>query len=132
VGAHRSRHAPAGAHALSRSFGQAFEHALRHIRDDEPSRGWREHVATVVLRLFQHRQIEILLQPFNSEHSIPDCWTGLHAAYRYAEFAGMLWQPLVTRRCHEECGEETTLERNTSTVAAAVAERGHLSPHMAC
>ena len=80
-------------------------------RTTSPSRGWREHIPTVLLRLFQHRQVEFLLRPFNEEHSIPDGWTGLHAAYRYAESAGMLHQPVVARRCHEELGEQSTLEQ---------------------
>lgn len=98
------------AHALCRSFGQAFELALRHLLEDGASRGWGEHVPTVLLRLFQHRQLEFLLRPYTIEHSIPDCWIGLHAAYRYAESAGALSQPLVVRRSHDGCGEETTLE----------------------
>jgi len=99
------------AHALSRSFGQAFECALRQIQDGESSRGWREHLTTVLLRLFQHRQMELLLQPFAAEHSDLDYLAGLHRAHRFAESIGAQRHPLISRRCHEECGEASTLER---------------------
>ncbi len=120
------------AFALSRSFGHAFEHALRRIRDDGPPRGWREHITTVLLRLFQHRQVEFLLRPFISEHSIADSWSELHRAHRYAEASGMLSQPLVSRRCHEECGEESTLEREyIHILLLELFNGGHLSPYEA-
>ena len=115
--------------ALSRSFGEAFERALRHIREEEPARGWREHITTVLLRLFQHRQVEFLLQPFTSEHSIVHCWTGLHGAYRYAESTGALSQLLASRRCHEESGEASTLEREyIHVLLLQLLNGGHLSP----
>ena len=120
------------AHALSRSFGQAFECALRQIRDREPSRGWREHLTTVLLRLFQHRQVEFLLRPFTSEHSDLDGWAGLHGAYRFAESIGARLHPLVSRRCHEECGEASTLEREYIHVLLLQwMNGGHLSPYEA-
>ncbi len=120
------------AHALSRSFGQAFECALRQIQDGETARGWREHVTTVLLRLFQHRQVEFLLRPFTSEHSIPDGWAGLHRAYRFAESIGARHHPLVSRRSHEECGEASTLEREyIHVLLLQLLNGGHLSPYEA-
>ncbi len=96
---------------LSRSFARAFEYALRYLRDDRPPRGWPEHICNVLLRLFQHRQVEFLLRPFVTEQSLPDCWIELHAAYCYAESMGLLTQPLVSRRNDEARGDESTLER---------------------
>jgi hypothetical protein len=133
---HRSGGAPSpkpdswpSAHALSRSFGQAFELALRRILDNDGSRGWIEHIPTVLLRLFQHRQLEFLLRPYTTEHSIPDCWFGLHAAYRYAESTGVLCQPLVVRRSHDGRGEESTLEREyVHVLLAHLLNDGRLSP----
>jgi len=120
------------AHALSRSFGQAFECALRQIQDSEPSRGWREHLTTVLLRLFQHRQVEFLLRPFTGEHSDLDGWAGLHGAYRYAESIGARRHPLVSRHCHEECGEASTLEREyIHVLLLQLLNGGHLSPYEA-
>lgn len=83
---------------LSRSFARAFEYALRYLRDEKPARGRPEYIPTVLLRLFQHRQVEFLLRPFVSQQSLPDCWIELHAAYSYAESVDLLTQPLVSRR----------------------------------
>ncbi len=117
------------AYALCRSFGQAFEHALRHIVDDRASRGWCEHIPTILLRLFQHRQVEFLLRPYTNEHSIPDGWSGLHGAYRYAETADVRSQPLLSRRCHEERGEVSTLEREyIHVLLLQLLNDGRLSP----
>lgn len=117
------------AYALCRSFGQAFEHALRHILDDRASRGWCEHIPTILLRLFQHRQVEFLLRPYTNEHSIPDSWSGLHGAYRYAESADVRSQPLLSRRCHEERGEVSTLEREyIHVLLLQLLNDGRLSP----
>jgi hypothetical protein len=120
------------AYALSRSFGQAFERALLQIQNNEPARGWHEHLTTVLLRLFQHRQVEFLLQPFTSEHSVLDGWAGIHGAYRYADAIGARLHPLVSRRCHEECGETSTLEREyIHLLLLQLLNGGHLSPYEA-
>ena len=42
---------------------------------------------------------------------IPMAGPGSTPAYRYAESTGMLHQPLVVRRCHDDQGEVSTLER---------------------
>jgi hypothetical protein len=118
--------------ALSRSFGQALERALLQIQNSEPARGWHEHLTTVLLRLFQHRQVEFLLRPFTSEHSVFDGWAGLHGAYRYADAIGARLHPLVSRRCHEECGEASTLEREyIHLLLLQLLNGGHLSPYEA-
>lgn len=121
------------AYGLSRSFAQAFERALLQIQNSEPARGWHEHLTTVLLRLFQHRQVEFLLRPFfTSEHSDLDGWAGLHGAYRYADAIGARLHPLVSRRCHEECGEASTLEREyIHLLLLQLLNGGHLSPYEA-
>ena len=96
---------------LSQSFALALEHFLRHIRDEPNPRVWREYTPTVLLRLFQHRQVEFLLRPLLNAEPFPDGWTELHAAYRFAEAQGMLHQPVMTTRNHEERGGESTLEQ---------------------
>lgn len=117
------------AHELCRSFGRAFDHALRHIVDGEVSRGWLEYAPTVLLRLFQHRQLEFLLQPYTGEHSIPDCWIGLHMAFRYAEAAGLQSEPLVAKHSHEGRGEQSTFEREyIHVLLMQMLNDGRLSP----
>ena len=115
---------------LSRSFARAFEHALKYLRDAKPPRGRPEYIPTVLLRLFQHRQVEFLLRPFVSQQSLPDCWIELHAAYVHAESAGLLTQPLVSRRGDEARGEESTLEREyIHLLLIELLNVGQLSPY---
>ncbi len=115
---------------LSQSFARAFEHALQYLRDDGPPRAWPEHISTVLLRLFQHRQVEFLLRPFVSEQSLPDCWTELNGAYLYAESVGLLNQPLVSRRTDDARGDESTLEREyIHLLLMELLNVGQLSPY---
>ncbi len=115
---------------LSQSFAQAFEHALRYLREENPPRVPPEYLSTVLLRLFQHRQVEFLLRPFVSERSLPDCWVALHTAYIHAEIAGLLAQPLVSRRSDEARGDESTLEREfIHVLLMELLNVGQLSPY---
>lgn len=111
----RESNAWQSAHALSRSFGQVFECALRQIQDGVPARGWREHLTTVLLRLFQHRQVEFLLRPFTSDHSDLDGWAGLHGAYRYAEAIGVRHYPWYHGTATQSAARRARWSGNTST-----------------
>ena len=115
---------------LSQSFAQAFEHALRYLRGENPPRVPPEYLSTVLLRLFQHRQVEFLLRPFVSERFLPDCWVELHTAYLHAELAGLLTQPLVSRRSDDARGDESTLEREfIHVLLMELLNVGQLSPY---
>ena len=115
---------------LSQSFAQAFERALRYLRGENPPRVPPEYLSTALLRLFQHRQVEFLLRPFVSERSLPDCWVALHTAYLHAEAAGLLAQPLVSRRSDEARGDESTLEREfIHVLLMELLNVGQLSPY---
>jgi len=96
---------------LSQSFGQTYAQVIENLRGGAPSRGCEEYLPIIVLRLFQHRQIKFLLRPFVAERTVAEGWTDLHAAYQYAESAGLLAQPVAPRRWHEEQSEKSTLER---------------------
>jgi hypothetical protein len=115
---------------LSQSFGHAYAQVMRHLRGGAPSRGSEEHLPIVALRLFQHRQVEFLLRPFVTERTVADGWTDLHAAYRYAESAGLLAQRVAPRRWHEEHSEESTLEREyISILFLELINGGQFSPY---
>ena len=75
------------------SFGRAHGQFLRSMRDNPQFQGWREHLPAVALRLFQHRQIELLLRPFVDERSTRFPWKELHEAYRFAQACGVLHAP---------------------------------------
>jgi hypothetical protein len=97
--------------SLSESFALAYEHFLREIRYEPNLRAWREYAATVVLRLFKHRQVEFLLRPLLNVAMAPPAWTELHTAYRFARERGLLHEPIMITRKGDEQGVESTLEQ---------------------
>ena len=96
---------------LSQSFALAHEYCLRQIRDEASPRSWREYTPLVLLRLFQHRQIDFLLRPLLAARPASTGWTELHAAYRFAAEHGILHQRLTTTRNRFEPSADSTLER---------------------
>jgi hypothetical protein len=97
--------------SMCEAFALAYEHFLRQIRYDPNPRIWREHGTMVPLRLFKHRQVELLLRPLLNTAMAPAAWAELHAAYRFAAAKGLLHQPIMITRKGEEQGVESTLER---------------------
>jgi hypothetical protein len=96
---------------LCRSFGRAHAHFLRSMRESLLAGACREYLPHVALRLFQHRQIELLLRPFVDELSTRFSWKELHEAYQFAHSCGLARQPLPVSQCHSERKRESTLER---------------------
>ena len=99
------------AHELAQAFGRAYGQILRQLEHDVLPRAARDFSPLFVLRLFQHRQIELLLQPFVNGHADPGTWTELHEAYQYAHSQRLLTVPQEIRRTHETATVETTIER---------------------
>jgi hypothetical protein len=115
---------------LSQSFGHAYAQVMQHLRSGAPSRGCKEYLPIVALRLFQHRQVEFLLRPFVTERTVADGWSDLHAAYQYAESAGSLTQPVTPQRWHEEQSETSTLEREyINILLLELINGGQFSPY---
>ncbi len=115
---------------LCRSFGRAHGQFLRSMRDGPGSAGWREYLPYVVLRLFQHRQTELLLRPFADERSTWFPWKELHEAYRFAQSRELLHQELPVNRCHSQSVLETTLEREyVHVLLQDLMNGGHFPPH---
>jgi hypothetical protein len=96
---------------LCRSFGNVHGQFLRSIRDGRRSQGCREYQSYVLLRLFQHRQVELFLRPFSDERSTRFSWKQIHEAYRFAQFRELLHQDLPINRNNSPSVVETTLER---------------------
>ena len=116
--------------ALSQSFARAYGYALSHIAGAAPSRGLREYAPAVLLRSFQHRQIEFLLRPFISERPTSDCWADVHGACKYALAQGLLQQHAVVTRSHEERRSVSTLEREyLHVLLLELLNRGQVSPY---
>ncbi|MDH5247344.1 MAG: hypothetical protein OEW98_12875, partial [Betaproteobacteria bacterium] len=95
---------------LSQSFAMAFEHFLRQIRSEPNPRVWREYAPLATLRLFKHRQVEFLLRPLMNSTANSDGWGELHEAYRYAQVAGFLQQPVTVPGDSEQSDPGGTLE----------------------
>jgi hypothetical protein len=115
---------------LCDSFGQAYGHIFRYTRDSAPSRGWHEYAPLLLLRMFQHRQIECLLRPFESSRSASLRWPEVHEAYQYAHTHGLLQETLQVHRIHEPEKTPTTLEREYLHVLMLdLANGGQFSPY---
>ena len=116
--------------ALSQSFARAYGYVVLHIRGAAPSRSLREFAPVVLLRLFQHRQVEFLLRPILAERPTPDCWVEVHEAYKYAREKGLLHQHAVVKRNHEERRTVSTLEREyIHILLLELMNRGQVSPY---
>lgn len=96
---------------LSRSFAHVYAEVLTRLFSSTPMRGAEGYGPTVMLRLYQHRQLAFLLRPFVVEQVAADSWSDLHAAFRHAQANGMLGPTVKPRRWHEELPGQSTLER---------------------
>ena len=115
---------------LCRAFGHAYGYCLRSVRDRDCYRRWREYLPSMLVRLFQHRQCELLLRPYVDDLSTRFSWLGVHEAYQYAHSHGMLQRPLPVSRCRAKVKEESTLEREyVHVLLQGLMSGGHFSPH---
>jgi hypothetical protein len=73
---------------MSRSFANEFERYLRALRSGAARNGWQARTAEIVVRLFFHREIELVLTLFQYERWPRGRLKALHEAYRYALDAG--------------------------------------------
>ena len=70
---------------LSRAFGRAYAHFLRHIRERTSSGIWLDFAPVVLVQLFRHRNAEGLLSLFRYEQLASGWWRDLYDAYRFAQ-----------------------------------------------
>ncbi len=99
------------AHELAQGFARAYGQILRQLEHDVLPRAARDFTPLFLLRLFQHRQIEFLLQPFVNGHPDSGIWAELHEAYQYAHSQRLLTVRQEIRRSHEMATVETTIEQ---------------------
>jgi len=115
---------------LCGSFGDAHDFFLRSMRDSLLFQGWREYLPSVALRLFQHRQIELLLRPFVDELSTRTSWKRLHEAYQFVHSRELSHKPLPVSRCHSQRTVDTTLELEYIQVLLQdLMNAGQVPPH---
>ena len=112
------------------SFGEVYGQFLGSVRNRSHYRRWRGYIPTVVLRMFQHRQIELLLRPFVDEQSTRFSWKELHETYQYAHSQGLLHQALPVSRRRANGNAESTLEREyIHLVVQDLINGGQFPPH---
>jgi hypothetical protein len=117
---------------LCRSFGRTYGHLLRSVRDRQHYRRWREHLPSMLVRLFQHRQTELLLRPFVNELLTRFSWREVHEVYEYADSHGLLHQPVEITRFRAKGSAESTLgQEYIQILLQGLVNSGHLSPREA-
>jgi len=80
---------------LVRSFAQAYEYFLRHLRDNEAGREWHAHAAAVLVHLFRHREIDLLLALYRFEPWPRGRWKDLFGAYEFALTRELALEPVA-------------------------------------
>ncbi len=69
---------------LSRAYAEGYLRHLRYVRERRPGKAWSDGTPAILVRLFYHRQIELLLHLFRYEPWPRGRWRELHDAYRWA------------------------------------------------
>jgi hypothetical protein len=70
---------------LARAFAQAYLHFLDHIRGKRLRSAWVGAVPAILVRLFYHRQVELLLHLLRYEAWPRGRWREVHDAYRFGQ-----------------------------------------------
>jgi hypothetical protein len=133
----RNPHAPApeiqswqAAFDLCRTFGKAYGQLLRLMRDRE-FEDHRVYESLLLLRLFLHRQLELLLRPFSDDRAPAFSWKEMHEAYRFAQARELLSQDMPIKRNHSRTAE-TSLEREyVHVLMQDLMNGGHFAPREA-
>src|ERR1700694_2690277 len=95
---------------LSRSFAQAYELFLEHV-ENSADKSWRESTGTVLVRLFRHREVELLLRLFRYKKRNSEQWRQLHRAYQFAQGQGLVNDGMPRRLPEAKSAPEPTLEQ---------------------
>jgi hypothetical protein len=118
------------ARELAQVFGRAYGQILRQLERDMLPRAARDFTPLFLLRMLQHRQIEVLLQPFTNGQVDTGTWSELHEAYQYAHSQRLLTVCQEIRRPHEMATVETTIEQEyLHLLLLDLINAGHFSPY---
>ncbi len=96
---------------LCRSFGRAYGHLLRSIRDNGEFADRRDYQSLTLLRFFRQRQLELLLRPFTDDRAPAFSWKEIHDAYAFAQSRGMHREALPVKRDNSPGAVEARLDR---------------------
>jgi hypothetical protein len=96
---------------LSRSFAQAYDTFLRHIRGNSAGAEWKAHAPAILVQLFKHREIDLLVALYRYEAWPRGRWSELNAAYEFALTSGLARQPVGADRRNGKTVKTVTLEQ---------------------
>jgi hypothetical protein len=115
------------ARLLSRSFAQTYERLFAHLRDPA-GEAWRRNVVAVLVRLFRHRQSELLLRLLRYKRHSSEHWRQLYAAYRFAQSNALENDPLSAVGDREAAGERSVHQHFIELLLLGAMSTGQLSP----
>jgi hypothetical protein len=95
---------------LSRSFAQAYELFLEHV-ENSADKSWRESTGTVLVRLFRHREVELLLRLFRYKKRNSEQWRQLHQTYQFAQAHGLVNGCMPRSLPEDKSAPEQTLDQ---------------------
>jgi hypothetical protein len=98
------------AQRLSRTFAQAYELFLGHV-ENSADKFWRESAGTILIRLFRHRQVELLLRLFRYKKRNSEQWRQVHRAYQFAQAEGLVNDCMPRSLPEDKSAPEQTLDR---------------------
>jgi len=118
------------ARELAQDFAKAYGQILRQLEHDVLPRAARDFTPLFLLRLFHHRQVDLLLAPLDNRPPDTGIWTQLHEAYQYAHSQRLLEVRQEIRRSHELAAVGTTIEQEyVHLLLLDLMNAGHFSPY---
>jgi hypothetical protein len=98
------------AQRLCRSFAQAYELFLARV-ENSADKSWRESAGTILIRLFRHRQVELLLRLFRYKKRNSEQWRQVHRAYQFAQAEGLVSDGMPRSLPEDKSAPAQTLDR---------------------
>ena len=98
------------AQRLARSFAQAYELFLGQV-ENSADKSWRESAGTILIRLFRHRQVELLLRLFRYKKRNSEQWRQVHRAYQFAQAEGSVSDGMPRSLPEDKSAPAQTLDR---------------------
>ena len=96
---------------LSRSFAQAYEFFLRHVRGNDAGAEWTAYAPAILVQLFKHREIDLLVALYRYEAWPRGRWKELNSAYEFALTHDLAQQPVGADRRRGKTVKTITLEQ---------------------
>src|SRR5438445_4086861 len=96
---------------LSRSFAQAYEVFLRHVRGNDAGAQWTAYAPAILVQLFKHREIDLLVALYRYEAWPRGRWKELNGAYEFALTHNLARQPVGADRRNGKTVKTITLEQ---------------------